>query len=269
LVSCIVKSNDDLRQEVCALQIIAACSDAFEAAGLGGDETGLWLRHYSIVPTGASTGIIETMADAVSLDGLKKAKEFTTLKHHFHVAHGGDGSLRHAKARKAFVSSMAAYSLVCHLLGLKDRHNGNILLDSFGHVIHIDFGFLLGQAPGGSFSLERVPFKLTAEHVDAMGGWSSDGFADFVVLLACGFAALQKHASKILHLVEIMAKDSPFPCFKNGPACVDKMRAKLKLHFTTKEQVAHHVAELVRQSYNAYGTRQYDSFQYLTNGIYS
>ncbi|KAH8057227.1 phosphatidylinositol kinase [Aureococcus anophagefferens] len=223
-------SNDDLRQEVCALQIIAACNDAFEAAGLGGDETGLWLRHYSIVPTGASTGIIETMADAVSLDGLKKAKEFTTLKHHFHVAHGGDG---------------------------------------FGHVIHIDFGFLLGQAPGGSFSLARVSFKLTAEHVDAMGGWSSDGFADFVVLLACGFAALQKHASKILHLVEIMAKDSPFPCFKNGPACVDKMRAKLKLHFTTKEQVAHHVAELVRQSYNAYGTRQYDSFQYLTNGIYS
>ena len=82
-------------------------------------------------------------------------------------------------------------------------------------------------------------------------------------------AALQKHASKILHLVEIMAKDSPFPCFKNGPACVDKMRARLKLNLTTKAQVANHVAELVKQSYNAYGTRQYDSFQYLTNGIYS
>ena len=164
---------------------------------------------------------------------------------------------------------MAAYSLVSHLLGLKDRHNGNILLDNKGHVIHIDFGFLLGTAPGGSFSLERVPFKLTAEHVEAMGGWQSDRFADFVVLLCCGFSALQKHSSKILALVEVMARDSPFPCFKNGPACVDKMRAKLKLHFTTKEQVAHHVAELVRQSYNAYGTRQYDSFQYLTNGIYS
>ena len=85
---------------------------------------------------------------------------------------------------------MAAYSLVSHLLGLKDRHNGNILLDNKGHVIHIDFGFLLGTAPGGSFSLERVPFKLTAEHVEAMGGWQSDGFADFVVLLCCGFSAL-------------------------------------------------------------------------------
>ena len=165
--------------------------------------------------------------------------------------------------------SMAAYSLVSHLLGLKDRHNGNILLDNKGHVIHIDFGFLLGTAPGGSFSLERVPFKLTAEHVEAMGGWQSDGFADFVVLLCCGFSALQKHSSKILALVEVMARDSPFPCFKTGTAAVEKMRSRLKLHLTTNEQVAAHVADLVRQSYNAYGTRQYDSFQYLTNGIYS
>ena len=164
---------------------------------------------------------------------------------------------------------MAAYSLVSHLLGLKDRHNGNILLDNKGHVIHIDFGFLLGTAPGGSFSLERVPFKLTAEHVEAMGGWQSDGFADFVVLLCCGFSALQKHSSKILALVEVMARDTPFPCFKTGTAAVEKMRSRLKLHLTTNEQVAAHVADLVRQSYNAYGTRQYDSFQYLTNGIYS
>ena len=141
--------------------------------------------------------------------------------------------------------SMAAYSLVSHLLGLKDRHNGNILLDNKGHVIHIDFGFLLGTAPGGSFSLERVPFKLTAEHVEAMGGWQSDGFADFVVLLRL-FGAT-KTSIKILALVEVMARDSPFPCFKTGTAAVEKMRSRLKLHLTTNEQVAAHVADLVRQ----------------------
>mmetsp|Transcript_26468 Transcript_26468/g.79785 ORF Transcript_26468/g.79785 Transcript_26468/m.79785 type:complete len:479 (+) Transcript_26468:1204-2640(+) len=269
LLSCIVKSNDDLRQEVCALQIIAACDDAFRAAGLSGDRTGLWLRHYSIVPTGASTGIIETMSDAISLDSLKKSKGYRDLRTHLAAAHGGDGSARLARARRAFISSHAAYSLVSHILGLKDRHNGNILIDSKGHVVHIDFGFLLGQAPGGSFSLERVPFKLTAEHVDAMGGWQSDGFADFVVLLCCGFTALQRHATRILQLVEVMARDSPFPCFKDGTKAVDKMRRRMMLHLTSNEQVAAHVAELVRQSYNAYGTRQYDSFQYLTNGIYS
>lgn len=44
-----------------------------------------------------------------------------------------------------------------------------MLLDTEGHIIHIDFGFLLSIAPGGSFSLETAPFKLTEEMVEVLG----------------------------------------------------------------------------------------------------
>ena len=62
---------------------------------------------------------------------------------------------------------MAGYSLVCYLLAMKDRHNGNILLDDAGHVVHIDFGFMLSNSPGG-VNFESAPFKLTRELLELM-----------------------------------------------------------------------------------------------------
>jgi len=61
---------------------------------------------------------------------------------------------------------------MCFLLQIKDRHNGNILIDSEGRIIHIDFGFFLCTSPGG-INFEKAPFKITEEYLDLMEGIKS------------------------------------------------------------------------------------------------
>ena len=84
-----------------------------------------------------------------------------------------------------------------YLLQVKDRHNGNILIDRDGHLIHIDFGFILSNTPG-NIGFEAAPFKLPPEYVDVLGGINGTAFHEFKALFRQGFEAARKHCDRII-----------------------------------------------------------------------
>lgn len=89
------------------------------------------------------------------------------------VRFAGRGSHRYKRSAKKFVNSMAGYSFVYYFLSIKHRRNGNLMIDSKGNIVHIDFGFLLPNSPGGNIEFEKTPFKLTSKMVPVMGGVKS------------------------------------------------------------------------------------------------
>ena len=182
------------------MQLIIQFKKIFDNANLS-----LYLRPYRILVNSLSSGLIETITDCISLHQLKKfyLPENITIQQHFQRYYGKDTE-NYKNALKNFVESSAAYSLLTYILQVKDRHNGNIMITSEGHIIHIDFGFMLSNSPG-SLNAENVPFKFTQEFLDVMGGLQSPMFKYFRELFYKGYIELRKNYEKIVLLVEMMA----------------------------------------------------------------
>ncbi|KAI9641144.1 phosphatidylinositol-4- kinase [Ciborinia camelliae] len=255
--SAIFKVGDDCRQDVLALQMIAAFRGIFNSVGLD-----VYVFPYRVTATAPGCGVIDVLPNSISRDMLGR-EAVNGLYDYFISKYGNEDSLRFQEARANFVKSMAAYSIISFLLQFKDRHNGNIMIDDAGHILHIDFGFCFDIAPGG-VKFERAPFKLTTEMVAVMGGSTEhQAFKWFEELCVKAFLASRPYTEKLSQLVMLMM-DSGLPCFK--PESIQNFRDRFVLE-RTEAGAAEFMRGLVKRSYGSYSTGVYDQFQLLTNGI--
>ena len=261
IVSFIVKANDDLRQEVMTMQLIKKYNEIFKSENIP-----LKLYPYEIIITSNSSGLIEFIPDSISFDALKKKllENNITITEFFENHFGDDFE----ESQKNFAESLAGYSLVCYLLAIKDRHNGNILLDKDGCIIHIDFGFILGISPGGNMNFENAPFKMTRDYINLMGGIDSSIFCYFKSLFLRGLFAARRKVDEIANLIEAMGLGVAMPCFngRNLKEIINLFKERCFVKYSEVEIVPL-VNNLIDRSVNSWRTTQYDYFQKLTNNI--
>ncbi|KAI8888011.1 hypothetical protein K501DRAFT_330227 [Backusella circina FSU 941] len=267
LISVIVKNGSDLRQEQFAIQLIREMQKIWQDTNAD-----VWVQYIRVLVTSDDSGLIETVKNSISIHSIKK-EAYTrkwndegavfSLEDYYKRRWGSPDSTSYKKAQDAFMRSLAGYSIASYLLQLKDRHNGNLLIDDHGHIIHIDFGFILSNSPG-SVGFEMAPFKLPQEYIDILGGVNSEKFAEYKSLTKQAFLAVRKHSDNILLLTEMMSKDSRLPCFKNGGQyALNQLRDRFQLQLTDP-QVENFVDRLIMSSCCNVFTRLYDTYQYYS-----
>lgn len=241
LTSFIIKSGSSLKLEYLAYQIISEAKRIFIHEGLP-----IYLKDYQIYLISETSGFVETVRDTLSVHKVKS--EHKNLAEYFKASFEDQNS-----AKRNFLTSLVGYSLISFLLQLKDRHNGNILIDGYGHILHVDFAFILGKHPG-FYCVENAPFKFSDDYMDLID------LEEFRQLFYSGFAAISRNIKRISVLVEVIEKQGL--C---DPGTAVSLRGRMH-GGDTKEAIAEHCKILIDRSIRNMRTVVYDRFQYFSNG---
>ncbi|UJR22456.1 hypothetical protein I4U23_025514 [Adineta vaga] len=252
----IFKVGDDVRQDMLALQLMRLFHNIFEQESLE-----LYLYTYRVIATSPGCGVIECVPNSRSREDIGRNTEVGLFDYFRHV-YGKDDSIKFQKARRNFVMSMAAYSVAVFMLQIKDRHNGNIMIDDDGHIIHIDFGFMFESSPGGNMRFEP-DIKLTAEMILIMGDLTAPAFLWFKELCIKGYLALRPYRQHFITLVALML-DTGLPCFRGHT--LEQLNARFKPD-SSETEAARYMDEVINRCAHSLRTRIYDYIQYQQNSI--
>jgi len=109
------------------------------------------------------------------------------------------------EAKNRFTLSAAVWSAVGHVIGLGDRHSENILVDTTtGECVHVDFDCIFDKGLNLP-KPEVIPFRLTANMVDAFGPTGAEGI--YSTGLQVAMRILRDNRDLLLSVLEPFLKD--------------------------------------------------------------
>ncbi|EAY01473.1 Phosphatidylinositol 3- and 4-kinase family protein [Trichomonas vaginalis G3] len=199
------KVGDDLRQDQLTLQVMSVMEHLWRQAGMD-----FHMRCYGVLPTGFNQGFIEVVPNAITEQALQQEKG--TFAGVWNVSLFSDYLCKvntteqnQMLARENFMYSSAGYAVATCVLGIADRHPGNIMLQSDGHFLHIDFGHFLGNFKTKlGYQRENAPYHFSPACVNVLGDVNGEMFKKYRQLCGDALNVLRKNSNLLVTLLILM-----------------------------------------------------------------
>jgi len=171
----------------------------------------LCLTFYDCLATGNEIGILELVRDSETIEtitgSVTAAFSDNYIRRYLKSKHPNAES--YAVAEENFIQSCAGYCVFSYILGIGDRHNGNLMMNKNGKFFHIDFGHFLGHKKSVrlgvvNFNRERTPFVCTPAFCGVIGREDSPNFKRFTTLCCDAYNVIRHNSGLIISLFELM-----------------------------------------------------------------
>ena len=148
---------------------------------------------YPVFPLTEMTGCVEMVTHTITLYELRTKQKISLLN--YMMTHNPHLNVR--ELRQHIIHACTGACLLGFTLGVGDRHLENILVRQDAALIHVDFGYILGDDPKHA----HTPMRITEGMIDAMGGRDSDTFRSFTLVSQQAYGIMRLHASFWYHLL--------------------------------------------------------------------
>jgi len=194
----IFKKGDNLFQDLSCMTIFRAFNYLWkhDRAIFQNERDVPFIHTYDIFPTGEKRGFLEAVPSVVSFKDFdwKKWKE-----------------IKDAEKSLKLINSAAGAYIGGFVVGVRDRHWDNILVQNDEILFHIDFGFLLGTQP----PIDAPKFSISKSMRDTLGEvglWNP-----FVEKCVKCIQVLRKNSEHVVNLTKLVLKQAGW-----DPLAVDK-----------------------------------------------
>ncbi|CAD8067468.1 unnamed protein product [Paramecium primaurelia] len=243
LLKIMFKTGDDIRQDMLTLQLIKIMDKIWLDAGLD-----FRMKPYKTISTQDNVGMIEVVTNSLTIEkihgdaGVMGAFQQKTIWNHLKTKNTEPQSFE--TATDNFLRSCAGYCVATYVLGIGDRHSGNIMITDTGHLFHIDFGHFLGNFKQKfGIKRERTKFVLTEEMAFVMGGRDGDLFKKFQQDCTNAYNLVRKHGHFLINIF-LMNLSAGMPELQQA-SNVKYIEDQLALNISDQEATAKFKQEII------------------------
>jgi len=206
----------------------------------------VWLYTPRVQRVSTDMVIFELPKNATSIADAKRLHGGRLIQY-FVKTFGDIGSESYQMAQACFARSLAGMSLLTYVLGIRNRHDTNIMIDSNGHVFLANLSCALGNGKS-SIKMESHPFKLTKEYETILGGSDSEYYQQFTGLFVSGLEMINKDAPTAIAFATLISTALANGNKKSCSKAVQYLRSKVLLSGASNEVLRKKAISLIQKS---------------------